>query len=71
MFHKPWVTHHHLQVSLIPSSLRGDRVPTSPPGLRNKHIMTILDKPWKAPGSTTSVGEQHTTMPLGLMTWAT
>lgn len=27
MFHKPWVTHHHLQVSLIPSSLRGDRVP--------------------------------------------
>ncbi|KAM7245711.1 hypothetical protein CapIbe_002009 [Capra ibex] len=35
------------------------------------HSSPFADKPWKAPGSTTSVGEQHTTMPLGLMTWAT
>ena len=27
MFHKPRVTHHHLQVCLIPSNLQGDRVP--------------------------------------------
>ena len=36
MFHTPWVTHHHLQVCLIPSSLQGDQVPYLSPRFKEQ-----------------------------------
>lgn len=67
----PQTVGHSSPFTGVSDSFQPPGSPMSPPGLRSKSITPILDKPWKSPGSTTSVGEQSTAMPSSLTTWAT